>query len=123
MLCCQQTLGHVRDSFFAPLSAMPPRPPKKYTYAHTPLCCPPPTHTGLQGGPHNHTISGLACALKQAASPEFKQYQAQVLSNSKALADGLQKRGYTLVSGGGGRVEGGAGGVGPLVGGLVWGGA
>ncbi len=36
-----------------------------------------------QGGPHNHTISGLACALKQAATPEFKQYQEQVLRNSK----------------------------------------
>jgi glycine/serine hydroxymethyltransferase len=33
---------------------------------------------GLQGGPHNHTISGLACALKQAAAPEFKAYQEQV---------------------------------------------
>lgn len=33
---------------------------------------------GLQGGPHNHTIAGLACALKQAASPEFKAYQKQV---------------------------------------------
>ncbi|KIY96195.1 glycine hydroxymethyltransferase, partial [Monoraphidium neglectum] len=32
---------------------------------------------GLQGGPHNHTISGLACALKQAASPEFVAYQKQ----------------------------------------------
>jgi hypothetical protein len=60
-------------------------------------CLPPPT--GLQGGPHNHTIAGLACALKQAASPEFKQYQQQVLSNSKALAEGLTKRGFTLVSG------------------------
>lgn len=55
---------------------------------------------GLQGGPHNHTISGLACALKQAAGPEFKAYQEQVLKNSKALADGLQKRGFKLVSGG-----------------------
>jgi hypothetical protein len=55
--------------------------------------------TGLQGGPHNHTISGLACALKQAASPEFKAYQQQVLKNSKALADGLAHRGYKLVSG------------------------
>jgi glycine hydroxymethyltransferase len=55
---------------------------------------------GLQGGPHNHTISGLACALKQAATPEFKQYQQQVMANSQALADGLAKRGYTLVSGG-----------------------
>jgi glycine hydroxymethyltransferase len=33
---------------------------------------------GLQGGPHNHTIAGLACALKQAATPEFKEYQLQV---------------------------------------------
>ena len=55
---------------------------------------------GLQGGPHNHTISGLACALKQAASPEFKAYQTQVLKNSTALANGLAKRGHTLVSGG-----------------------
>ena len=30
---------------------------------------------GLQGGPHNHTIAGLAVALKQAASPEFAEYQ------------------------------------------------
>jgi glycine hydroxymethyltransferase len=36
-----------------------------------------------QGGPHNHTIAGLAVALKQAASPEFKAYQKQVLSNSQ----------------------------------------
>ena len=32
---------------------------------------------GLQGGPHNHTISGLAVALKMANTPEFKQYQQQ----------------------------------------------
>lgn len=55
---------------------------------------------GLQGGPHNHTISGLACALKQAATPEFKEYQVQVLKNSQALAKGMEKRGYSLVSGG-----------------------
>eukprot|EP00208_Stichococcus_sp_RCC1054_P002097 CAMPEP_0206146894 /NCGR_PEP_ID=MMETSP1473-20131121/31723_1 /ASSEMBLY_ACC=CAM_ASM_001109 /TAXON_ID=1461547 /ORGANISM="Stichococcus sp, Strain RCC1054" /LENGTH=526 /DNA_ID=CAMNT_0053543619 /DNA_START=223 /DNA_END=1803 /DNA_ORIENTATION=+ len=55
---------------------------------------------GLQGGPHNHTISGLACALKQATTAEFKEYQEQVMRNAKALADGLQSRGFTLVSGG-----------------------
>lgn len=55
---------------------------------------------GLQGGPHNHTISGLACALKQAMSPEFKEYQIQVMKNCQALAKGLQSRGYSLVSGG-----------------------
>lgn len=35
-------------------------------------------HAVLQGGPHNHTISGLACALKQATTSEFKEYQEQV---------------------------------------------
>ena len=55
---------------------------------------------GLQGGPHNHTIAGLACALHQAAGPDFKAYQEQVLKNSKALAAGLASRGHTLVSGG-----------------------
>ena len=55
---------------------------------------------GLQGGPHNHTISGLACALKQAQGAEFKGYQEQVLRNSQALAGAMQARGYDLVSGG-----------------------
>mmetsp|Transcript_25152 Transcript_25152/g.32533 ORF Transcript_25152/g.32533 Transcript_25152/m.32533 type:complete len:409 (-) Transcript_25152:262-1488(-) len=55
---------------------------------------------GLQGGPHNHTITALATALKQAQSPEYKAYQQQVLKNSAALADALQGLGYSLVSGG-----------------------
>lgn len=55
---------------------------------------------GLQGGPHNHTIAALATALKQAASPEFKAYQVQVLSNSKAFANKLESLGFALVSGG-----------------------
>mmetsp|Transcript_13903 Transcript_13903/g.29702 ORF Transcript_13903/g.29702 Transcript_13903/m.29702 type:complete len:525 (-) Transcript_13903:430-2004(-) len=55
---------------------------------------------GLQGGPHNHTIAGLAVALKQAATPEFREYQVQVLKNSKAMADALDKKGFKLVSGG-----------------------
>merc|ERR1712094_85328 len=54
----------------------------------------------LQGGPHNHTISGLAVALKMAAAPEFREYQEQVLSNSQALAGRMQAKGYELVSGG-----------------------
>lgn len=33
---------------------------------------------GLQGGPHNHAIGGIAVALKHAATEEFKQYQRQV---------------------------------------------
>ncbi|XP_024390705.1 serine hydroxymethyltransferase 1, mitochondrial [Physcomitrium patens] len=55
---------------------------------------------GLQGGPHNHTITGLAVALKQAATPEFKAYQEQVLRNSAHFAKALMGRGYELVSGG-----------------------
>merc|ERR1719265_902643 len=55
---------------------------------------------GLQGGPHNHTITALATALKMAASPEFKEYQLQVLKNSQALGESLVAKGFTLVSGG-----------------------
>uniref|UniRef100_A0A673FTQ7 glycine hydroxymethyltransferase n=1 Tax=Sinocyclocheilus rhinocerous TaxID=307959 RepID=A0A673FTQ7_9TELE len=54
----------------------------------------------LQGGPHNHAIAGVAVALKQAATPMFREYIAQVLKNSKAMAEALLKKGYTLVSGG-----------------------
>lgn len=55
---------------------------------------------GLQGGPHNHSIAGLAVALKMAAQPDFKAYQQQVLKNCQAMAKALQARGYSLVSGG-----------------------
>jgi len=55
---------------------------------------------GLQGGPHNHTIGALATCLKQAATPEFVEYQKQVLKNCSRLADELNKMGYSLVSGG-----------------------
>lgn len=54
----------------------------------------------LQGGPHNHTISGLAVALKMANTEEFRGYQRQVIANCQALAARLLERGYTLVSGG-----------------------
>merc|ERR1719446_666930 len=55
---------------------------------------------GHQGGPHNHTITALATALKQANSPEFVAYQKQVLSNSQRFATAMTERGYSLVSGG-----------------------
>lgn len=55
---------------------------------------------GLQGGPHNHTICALATCLKQAATPEFVEYQKQVLKNCARLADELNALGYKLVSGG-----------------------
>jgi len=55
---------------------------------------------GLQGGPHNHTIGALSTCLKQVDTPEFKEYQKQVLKNCSALADRLNDLGYNLVSGG-----------------------
>ena len=42
---------------------------------------------GLQGGPHNHTITALAVALKMAKGPEFLEYQQQVLKNSKRMGE------------------------------------
>jgi len=55
---------------------------------------------GFQGGPHNHTIAGLAVALKMAMLPEFKTYQQAVVKNCKALSDRLIEKGYNIVSGG-----------------------
>lgn len=55
---------------------------------------------GLQGGPHNHTITALATALKQANTPEFKAYQERVVANARAFSDAMVARGYSLVSGG-----------------------
>ncbi|MEE6497801.1 hypothetical protein FKM82_002862, partial [Ascaphus truei] len=55
---------------------------------------------GLQGGPHNHAIAGVAVALKQALTPEFKLYQAQVISNCRVLAEALGELGYHIVTGG-----------------------
>jgi len=55
---------------------------------------------GHQGGPHNHTITALAVALKQAASPEFKAYQQQVVDNAKALENKFKALGHKLVSDG-----------------------
>ncbi len=54
----------------------------------------------LQGGPLMHVIAGKAVALKEALEPSFKEYQAQIIKNAKALAAELLKRGYRLVSGG-----------------------
>lgn len=53
-----------------------------------------------QGGPHNHTISALAVALKQTSTPEYKEYQKLVVSNASSFADALESKGFTLVSGG-----------------------
>jgi len=55
---------------------------------------------GHQGGPHNHTISALSVALAQAKTPEFRQYQEQVVANCSALADAFASQGFEMVSGG-----------------------
>ncbi len=55
---------------------------------------------GLQGGPHNHTTAGIAVALREAATDEFKAYARQIVKNAKALAEGLAGYGFKLVSGG-----------------------
>ena len=55
---------------------------------------------GLQGGPHNHTTAALAVALKEAQTPEFADYAAQIVDNSRALAEALTERGFKLVTGG-----------------------
>jgi len=55
---------------------------------------------GIQGGPLEHVIAAKAVAFKEALQPEFKEYQAQILKNAKALCEGLMKRGVKIVSGG-----------------------
>ncbi|KAF6097003.1 serine hydroxymethyltransferase 1 [Phyllostomus discolor] len=55
---------------------------------------------GLQGGPHNHAIAGVAVALKQALTPEFRLYQHQVVANCRVLAETLMELGYKVVTGG-----------------------
>lgn len=55
---------------------------------------------GLQGGPHNHTIAGIATALGEASTNEFKDYAKQVVKNAQVLSAELKKYGYDIVSGG-----------------------
>ncbi|KAI4697598.1 uncharacterized protein J4E84_000730 [Alternaria hordeiaustralica] len=55
---------------------------------------------GHQGGPHNHTITALAVALKQAQTEDFKLYQQQVIKNAKALEVAFKGMDYKLVTDG-----------------------
>ena len=55
---------------------------------------------GTQGGPLMHTIASKAVCFGEALKPEFKEYQAQIVKNAKALADTLLSEGFDLVSGG-----------------------
>ncbi len=58
------------------------------------------TFPGIQGGPLMHVIAAKAVCLKEALQPAFAVYQAQVVANAAALAKGLAKNGFRLVSGG-----------------------
>ena len=55
---------------------------------------------GMQGGPLMHVIAAKAVAFREAAQPEFKEYQRQVLANAKAMAEVFIERNYKVVSGG-----------------------
>ena len=55
---------------------------------------------GTQGGPLMHVIAAKAVCFGEALKPEFKDYQRRIIENSKALSEGLLKRGFNLVSGG-----------------------
>jgi glycine hydroxymethyltransferase len=55
---------------------------------------------GLQGGPHLHTIAGIAIALENTKKPFFKKYVGQVVKNAKALAKYFMAKGLDVVSGG-----------------------
>ncbi len=55
---------------------------------------------GIQGGPLEHVIAAKAVCFKEALTPEFKAYAKAVIDNAQALSQGLQKRGFSIVSGG-----------------------
>jgi glycine hydroxymethyltransferase len=55
---------------------------------------------GLQGGPLEHVVAGKAVAFREAATPEFREYAAQIVRNADALASALGGAGFRLVSGG-----------------------
>jgi glycine/serine hydroxymethyltransferase len=55
---------------------------------------------GIQGGPLEHVIAAKAVCFHEALQPSFKEYQQQIVKNAAALAAGMTRNGYRLVSGG-----------------------
>jgi glycine hydroxymethyltransferase len=55
---------------------------------------------GIQGGPLMHVIAAKAVCFHEALHPDFKSYQEQIVRNARALAEGMKRNGYRLVSGG-----------------------
>jgi glycine hydroxymethyltransferase len=58
------------------------------------------TFPGIQGGPLMHVIAAKAVCFQEALQPSFKGYQEQIVRNARALAEGMQRNGFRLVSGG-----------------------
>lgn len=55
---------------------------------------------GIQGGPLMHVIAAKAVCFQEALQPNFKTYQEQIIKNARALAEGMKRNGYRLISGG-----------------------
>ena len=55
---------------------------------------------GLQGGPHNHTTAGIAQALFEADTDEFKKYAKQIVKNAQKLSQELSNNGLKIITGG-----------------------
>ena len=55
---------------------------------------------GFQGGPHMHQIAAKAIAFKEAATPAFREYAAQVIRNAQAMAEVFTEGGVRLITGG-----------------------
>ncbi|MFA6193405.1 MAG: serine hydroxymethyltransferase [Parcubacteria group bacterium] len=78
----------------------PLKPVKNPTKKDLPTLVDRSIFPGMQGGPHIHTIAGIAVALKEASTKEFKIWAAQVVKNAKKLADIFNERGLRLSTGG-----------------------
>ncbi len=76
------------------------KPPPERSRKYLPTMIDRAVFPGLQGGPHNHQTAAIAVALKEAATPEFKEYGHQIVRNAKALAATLLEQGLALVTGG-----------------------
>ncbi|MBD3300558.1 MAG: aminotransferase class I/II-fold pyridoxal phosphate-dependent enzyme [Candidatus Moranbacteria bacterium] len=78
----------------------PLKKPDKISERNLPTLIDRAIFPGLQGGPHEHTIAGIAVALREASTEEFLRWANQVVKNAAALASIFLERGFKLVSGG-----------------------
>lgn len=78
----------------------PLKPVKNPTKKDLPTLIDRSIFPGMQGGPHIHTIAGVAVALKEASTKEFKTWAKQVVKNAKKLAEIFNERGLRLSTGG-----------------------